>query len=200
MKGAPQSKGTGPFFRYLPGKDVMMVRKERKPEIVDWVSEKLRKAEILVVTDYRGLTVAQITELRRRLRQQGIEYHVVKNTLAVFAANAVEKPGLAEFLKGPTAIAFGYDDAVQAPKILLEYQKTVEDNTLQIRGGLLGDRLLTMQEIISLAKLPPREELIARVVGLMQSPISGLLTVLNGNLRGLMVVLQARVKQIEEGG
>lgn len=177
-----------------------MVRKERKPEIVDWVSEKLRRAEIMVVTDYRGLTVAQITDLRRRLRQQGIEYHVVKNTLAGFAANAVEKPALAQFLEGPTAIAFGYDDAVQVPKILLEYQKTVEDNTLQIKGGLLGDRPLTMQEIVSLAKLPPREELIARVVGLMQSPISGLLTVLNGNLRGLMVVLQARVRQIEEGG
>ncbi len=176
-----------------------MVRKEKKPEIVDQVSEKLSRSEIVVVTDYRGLTVSQITELRSKLRQYGVEYHVVKNTLASFAADKVGKGELSEFLKGPTAIAFGYDDAVQAPKVLLEYQKSAEEATLKIKGGLLGDKLVTEQEISALAKLPPREELIAKVVGLLQSPISGLVTVLNGNLRGLACVLQARAKQLEEG-
>ena len=176
-----------------------MVRKEKKPEIVDRISEKLNRAEIVVVTDYRGLTVAQITDLRNKLRQQGIEYHVVKNTLASFAADRVGKSDLSRFLEGPTAIAFGYDDAAQTPKTLLEYQKSAEEVTLQIKGGLLGDRLLTAQEISVLAKLPPKGELIARFVGLLQSPISGLVTVLNGNLQGLAVVLQSRVKQLEEG-
>ena len=177
-----------------------MVRKEKKPEIVDQISDKLSRSEIVIVTDYRGLTVAQITELRQKLRQQGVEYHVVKNTLAGFAADKADKSGLSEFLEGPTAIAFGYDDVVQTPKALLEYQKSAEETTLRIKGGLLGDRVLTSQEISALAKLPPREELIAKVVGLLQSPISGLVTVLNGNLQGFVGVLQARVKQLEEGG
>ncbi len=177
-----------------------MVKKEKKPEIVDQISDKLSRSEIVVVTDFRGLTVAQITELRRKLRQQGVEYHVVKNTLAGFAADKAGKTGLSEFLEGPTAIAFGYDDAVQAPKSLMEYQKSAEESTLQIKGGLLGDRVLTAQEIIALAKLPPKDELIAKVVGLLQAPISGLVTVLGGNLRGFAGVLQARAKQLEEGG
>jgi large subunit ribosomal protein L10 len=177
-----------------------MVKKAKKPEIVDQISDKLSRSEIVVVTDYRGLTVAQITELRRKLRQQGVDYHVVKNTLAGFAAGKAGKTGLSEFLEGPTAIAFGYDDAVQAPKVLLEYQKSAEETPLRIKGGLLGDRVLTVQEIAALAKLPPRDELIAKVVGLLQAPISGLVTVLSGNLRGLAGVLQARAKQLEEGG
>ena len=177
-----------------------MVRKEKKPEIVDQISDKLSRSEIVIVTDYRGLTVAQITDLRRKLRQQGIEYHVVKNTLAGFAADRVGKAGLSEFLEGPTAIAFGYDDAVQAPKMLLEYLKSAEETTMQIKGGLLGDRLITAQEISVLAKLPSREELIAKVVGLLQSPISGLVNVLNGNLQGFVGILHARAKQLEEGG
>ena len=176
-----------------------MVRKEKKPEIIDRISDKLEQAEIVVVTDYRGLTVAQITDLRKRLRNQGVEYHVVKNTLAGFAADRVGKSDLSKYLEGPTAIAFGYDDPVQAPKVLLEYQKSPEEPPLQIRGGLLGDRLVTAQEISALAKLPPREELIGRLVGMLQAPISGLITVLNGNLQGLVTVLQARLKQMEEG-
>lgn len=176
-----------------------MVRKERKPEIVDWMRDKLDRAEIVIVTDYRGLTVAQLTDLRTRFRQQGTEYHVVKNTLAGFAAGAAGKPGLTQFLKGPTALVLGYDDVVQPAKTLQEYLKA-GDTSLGIKGGLLGDRILTTEEINALAKTPPKEELIARFVGLMQSPISRLVTVLNGNLQGLATVLQARVKQLEEGG
>ncbi len=176
-----------------------MVRKEKKPEIVDQISDKLSRSEIAIVTDYRGLTVAQLTDLRKKLRKQGIEYHVVKNTLAGFAASKVGKADLSKYLEGPTAIAFGYNDPVQAPKILLEYQKSAEEIPLQIKGGILGNKLITAQEISALAKLPPREELIARLIGMLQSPISGLITVLNGNLQALVMVLQARLKQMEEG-
>ncbi len=176
-----------------------MVRKEKKPEIVEQVSDMLSRSEVVVATDYRGLTVAQITELRRRLRKQGIEYHVVKNTLAGFAANKVGKSDLTQLLEGPTAIAFGYNDPVQAPKILLEFQKTADDIPLSIKGGLLGDRFLSAKDVVALAKLPPKEELISKIIGTMQSPIYGLLIVLNGNMRGLAGVLQARIKQIEEG-
>lgn len=176
-----------------------MVRKEKKPEIVDRVKEKLDRAEIVIVTDYRGLTVADMTNLRQRLRQHGIEYHVVKNTLAGFAANAAGKPGLTQYLEGPTAIAFGYGDVVQPAKTLQEYLKAT-DTPFKIKGGILGDRPVTPEEIAAIAKLPPREELIAKVVGLLQSPMSRFVNVLNANLQGLVVVLQGRVKQLEEGG
>lgn len=176
-----------------------MVKKEKKPEIVDWVSEKLSRAEMVIVTDYRGLTVADMTELRRSLRKQGIEYHVIKNTLAGFAAKAAEKPNLSELLEGPTAIVFGYDDVVQPAKTLQEFLRS-SDTTLSVRGGLLGEKLLTTEEIAALAKLPPKEELIGKVVGLVQSPLYGLVNVLNGNLRGLVGVLQARASQLEQGG
>ncbi len=176
-----------------------MVRKEKKPEIVDRMTDRLNRAEIAIVTDYRGLTVSQITELRRKFREQGIEYHVVKNTLATFAADNAGKHRLSEFLKGPTAIAFGYDDVIQPAKVLVDFQKAV-DSTLNIKGGLLAGNVLTSADVVALAKLPSREELIGKVVGLMQSPIYGLVTVLNGNLRGLVGVLQARVNQMEEQG
>ena len=176
-----------------------MVRKEKKPEIVDWITEKLDRAEVVIVTDYRGLTVTEITELRQKLRPHGIEYHVVKNTLAGFAANTTGKSGLSEFLEGPTAIAFGYDDVVQPAKVLQEYMRSSE-TTLAIKGGLLGDKPLTTEDITALAKLPPKEELIGKVVGLVQSPLYGLVNVLNGNLRGLVGVLQARVDQMQQGG
>ncbi len=177
-----------------------MVRKERKPEIVDQIQDRVSRAQIVIAADYRGLTVAQISELRHRLRQHGIECHVVKNTLATFAAKAANKPNLTEFLKGPTALVFGYDDVVQPAKTLREYLQSTESG-LSLKGGLLGDsKLLTSDDLTALAKLPPRDELVAKVVGMLQSPIVGLLNVLNGNLRGLAAVLQARAKQLEEGG
>ena len=195
-----QAEGLLIFF--LPQSDertARMVRKEKKPEIVDRFTEKLTRAEVAIATDYRGLTVAQITDLRRRFRKEGIEYHIIKNTLAGFAASNAGKSDLTQLLKGPTAIAFGYDDPVQAPKILLEFLKSGDEIPLTIKGGLLGNRLLSTEDVTGLAKLPPKEDLIAKIIGTMQSPIYGLLFVLNGNLRGLANVLQARVKQMEEG-
>ena len=175
-----------------------MVKKERKAELVDLIKEKLGRAEIVIATDYRGLTVAEISELRQKLRQQGVEYRVVKNTLAGFAATAAGKPDLSKSLGGPTALAFGYDDVIQPAKILLDYQRSSE-GVLSIKGGVLREKLLTAEDIAALAKLPPKDELIAKFVGLVQSPIYRLLTVLNGNLQGLAGVLQARIKQLEGG-
>ena len=175
-----------------------MVRKEKKPELVDLIEEKLSRCGIVIATDYRGLTVAEISELRKRLRQQGIEYRVVKNTLARFAADAVGNPNLAELFTGPTALAFGYDDVIQPAKILLDYQRSSE-TALTIKGGMLAEKLLTAEDIAALAKLPPREALVAKFVGLVQSPIYGLLTILSGNLQSLVGVLQGRIKQLEGG-
>ena len=175
-----------------------MVRKEKKAELVELIREKLVRAEIVIATDHRGLTVAKMSKLRHKLRQEGIEYRVVKNTLANFAATAAGKPDLSELLTGPTALVFGYDDVTQPARALLDYQRSAE-TTLSIKGGMLAGKLLTGEDIISLAKLPPKDELIARFIGLVQSPVNRLLTALNGNLQSLIGVLQARIRQLEGG-
>ena len=175
-----------------------MVKKEKKAELVDLIKEKLDRAEIVIATDHRGLTVAEMSRLRHKLRQQGVKYRMVKNTLADFAATAAGKPDLSRLLQGPTALAFGYDDVIQPAKALSDYQCSSE-TTLSIKGGLLAGKLLMPEDIIALAKLPPKDELIGRVVGLVQSPLSRLLIALNGNVQNFMGVLQARIKQFEGG-
>jgi len=175
-----------------------MVKKENKKLVVELVRDKLDRAEIVIATDHRGLTVTQISKLRNKLRQQGVEYRVVKNTLANFAADAAGKPALSGLLGGPTALAFGYDDVIQPAKALSEFQRSSE-TTFRIKGGLLAGNLLTAEDIVALAKLPPKDVLIGKVVGLVQSPVSRLLIALNGNVQNFMGVLQARVKQLEGG-
>lgn len=175
-----------------------MVKKEKKAELVDLIRERLVRAEIVIATDHRGLTVEEISKLRGKLRQQGVEYRVVKNTLASFAATAAGKPDLSELLSGPTALAFGYDDVVQPAKALLDHQRSSE-TTLRIKGGILAGKLLMPEDIIALAKLPPKDVLLGRFVGLVQSPVSRLLIALNGNLQNLMGILQARIRQVEGG-
>lgn len=187
--------GARAFFNIVR-EDVVMVKKEKKPAEVDAITEKLNRSEIVIATDYRGLTVANVTELRAKLRQADVEYQVVKNTLARFAANAAEKSNLLELLTGPTALAYGYYDVVQPAKVLTDYMRTAE-TSFDIKGGILGQQLLSRQEIIALARLPSREELISKVIGLLQSPIHGLLNVLNGNVQCLIGVIQARIKQLE---
>jgi len=175
-----------------------MAKLEKKQEMVAFLAEKLGRSQIVIATDYRGLSAGEIAELRWKLREAGVEYRVVKNTLASFAAAKVGKAGLSEFLRGPTALAFGYEDAVGSAKALIEWQKSRE-TPLTIKGGLLGERLLTAEEVQSLATLPPREELLAKATGALQAPIYRLLSILSGNLRALIWVLQSR-KQALEGG
>ncbi len=175
-----------------------MAKLEKKQEIVAFLAEKLGRSQIVIATDYRGLSAGEVAELRWKLREAGVEYRVVKNTLASFAAAKVGKAGLSEFLRGPTALAFGYEDAVGSAKALIEWQKSRE-TPLTIKGGLLGERLLTAEEVQSLATLPPREELLAKATGALQAPIYRLLSILSGNLRALIWVLQSR-KQALEGG
>ena len=170
--------------------------KEKKAQVVDSVAEMLSRSSIVLVTDYRGLTVAEMTRLRRRLRGQGMDYRVIKNTLAALAAQQVERPALEELLVGPTAIAFSYGDVIPTVKSMLDYVKTSK-STLRIKGGLLGTRVLSTAELSALATMPPKEVLVARMLGNLQAPLYGLMYVLSANLRGLVTVLQARIQQQE---
>jgi large subunit ribosomal protein L10 len=128
-----------------------------------------------------------MTELRSKLRDAGVEFKVVKNTLATIAANDVEMEEMTEYFSGPTAIAFGEDDAVSPAKVLVEFAKDHE--VLEIKAGLLNGEIISKEKVESLAEIPSREELLAKAFASMKAPLSGLVNVLQGNIRGLVQVL-----------
>ena len=172
------------------------MNKEDKAKLIEKLQEDLSKTKLMVATDYRGLTAAEMTNLRKQLREAGVGFHVVKNTLTRLAATKEGKAGLETLLKGPTAIAFGYKDEAAAAKALVNYIRTSR-STLQIKGGYLGQKLLNPAEIQSLALLPSKDVLIGMVVGQIKAPLYGIVGVLSAPLRGLVGVLQARAKQME---
>jgi large subunit ribosomal protein L10 len=169
---------------------------EKKAKIVESLQETFSRSRAGVLTDYRGLTTADMNELRRKFREAGIEYRVVKNSLAQLALKQVGMGDLAGTLTGPMAIAFDFSDSPVVAKVLADYLR-VSKSILGIKGGFLADRVLSPKEVETLAKLPPKSVLIAQVMAGMQSPIYGLVNVLAGPIRGVMGVLQARIKQLE---
>ena len=170
--------------------------REKKALIIERLQEVFSKCNIGILTDYRGLSASEASALRRRLREAGIEYKVVKNTLARFAAERTGKDELVSLFEGPVAIAFGYGDITEPAKVLAGY---IRDSkiSLDIKAGFLSDRILTSAEVKRLSELPSREELLARVLGGMQAPISALVNQLTVPLRRIMGVLQARIQQLE---
>ena len=170
---------------------------EKKVQQVESLRDVLSKCSVGILTDYRGLTTAELTDLRRKLRDAGLEYRVVKNSLAQFAAREAGMNELAAAFEGPVAIAVGYDEAQAAAKVLDDYIRATK-SILNIKGGFLEDRMLSPRELETLAKLPAREVLISQVMAGMQSPVTGLVNVLAGPIRGFMGALQARIQQLEE--
>jgi large subunit ribosomal protein L10 len=173
------------------------VARPEKVQEVEELADRFTRSSIAVITDYRGINVADMVTFRSRLREAGIEYRVSKNTLARFAADKSGREVIKEDLVGPTAIAFSYDDPVPAAKIVSEFART--SRILQVRGALLGDRRIGPEDVTRLAELPSREVLIAQVLGGMKGPIAGLVNVLSGVPRNLVGVLDARRRQLEEG-
>ncbi len=169
--------------------------REKKVQIVSNLADDLSRSTIIIATNYQGLLAKQMAELRNALAKAGVEYHVVKNTLVYRAADQAGKPQLRDIIEGPVALAFGYDDIVNTAKALNQYIKSAA-LSLQIRGGLLGDRILLPEEVVSLANLPPREVLISQLIGQLQAPIGTLHNILNLPLQGLLNVLQNRAQTI----
>jgi large subunit ribosomal protein L10 len=161
------------------------------------LQEVFSKCSVGVLTDYRGLSTAEINNLRRKLRESGIEYKVVKNSLAQFAAKRAGKEELADSFEGPIAIAFGYGEIPDPARVLAEYIRASK-SALSIKGGFLSNRILSPQEVETLSTLPAREVLISQVMAGIQSPIVNLVSVLASPIRGIMGVLQARIQQMEE--
>jgi large subunit ribosomal protein L10 len=170
-------------------------RAEKSTSIAEF-REKLSGVRGAVVTDFRGLSVADITELRSLLRKSEVEYRVVKNTLARLAVKDTGFEGLAAYFEGPTAIAISRKDAVAASKVLTTWGKSRP--TFTIKGGVVEGRVVGSAEIAELAAVPPREVLLARMAGALQAPITGLVRVLAVHLLGLACALD-QVRQKKEG-
>ena len=172
--------------------------KERKYELVDELAEQLKAADTLILADYRGMAVADLEKLRAELYTRGTRFRIVKNTLTLRAS---EKAGvdLSEFLAGPTAIAFVTDgDMVAAAKTLVAMAK--ETKVLTFKGGVLEGRKLNADDIDTLAKLPPFDELQGLVVGVIAAPLTYLVSVLSAPMRDMVGVIDARRGQLEERG
>ena len=168
---------------------------KRKLQIVDQLAALLSQSKFVIATDYRGLTVAEMSELRHQLRNIGTEYHVVKNRLAKLAAENAGKQELSQLLTGPTALAFGHEDIPQLAKALTDYIR-ISKTTLSIKGGLIDSQLIGSEEVKSLATLPSIEVMRAKLLGMLLGPIFSLQNVLSANLRGLNSVLNARIQQL----
>lgn len=161
----------------------------QKRVVIDNISTRMKAAKAIVFADYRGLTVEQDTELRNALRKAGVDYKVVKNTLTRIAADENGLGGLDSYLNGPTAMASSQTDPVSPAKVLSEYAKKFDK--LNLKVGVVEGKVIDQSGIKALAELPPKEVLIAKVLGGFNAPLAGLVNVLNGNIRGLVVALNA---------
>ncbi len=165
-----------------------MVKPAKTKKVEDFEAV-LKGAKAIVLSDFTGLNVKDISELRRVCREKGIVFHVVKNTLAKRSLEDLGYGGVAPMLQGPTAVAISTSDEVVAAQIL---KKFADDYELpKIKGGFVSGRAISAEEVLRLASLPAREVLLAQMVGTVQAPLRGLVTVLNASLRDLMGVLKA---------
>lgn len=172
----------------------MSVRPE-KVQQVEELTEKLSASEAVVLVDFRGLSVGESNELRRRLSEAGVEFRVVKNTLTLRAANQLGIEGLEEILHGPTAAAFALQDPVAPAKELTRFAK--EFQKLTVKAGILGAKVVDAAEVQRLADLPSKEELLARVVGGASGPLYGFAAVTSGLLRKFAYALEDLRRQRE---
>lgn len=165
----------------------MPLTKAKKEETVRGLADKFKRKKIAIFSDFHGVPVAKSQALRRSLRQNQAEYKVAKKTLLDRALAEAGIEAKTKTLQGEIGVAFGYEDEVSPAKALLKFSKEVE--TFKILGGLLGNRFLGPSEIIAIARLPSREIILAQLLGALSFPMRGLATVLQGNMRNLVVVL-----------
>lgn len=147
----------------------------------------------MIFYDYRGLTVAEVTELRNNFRAAGVEYHVIKNSMLTRAADQLEIKGLDQYLSGPTAVAFGYNDPVAPAKVLVDFVKKVKKT--EIKSGVLGKKVVDAKGVEALSQMPSREQMIAHLAATLNAPISGLARSLSGIICKLGYALNAVIDQ-----
>jgi large subunit ribosomal protein L10 len=167
----------------------------KKAQTIDELSDQLGRALLVIVTDYRGLKVGDLQSFRGNLRPSGGEFHVAKNTLTKIAAGNAGMDGLDPLLEGPSGLVFAFADAVQTAKAVSDFVRT--SRVLSIKGGMMGDRAVSAADVEAIATLPSREELQAKLLGMMVSPMARTLGVLTGPSRSMVYLLNARTEQTD---
>src|SRR3989344_5283512 len=164
-----------------------MLNKQQKEKLVDDLTDKFKRQKIAIFSDFHGVSVAKAQALRHILKKTDAEYKVAKKTLLDRALNKLGLGTKTQEFKGEIGVAFGYGDEIPPAKTLFKFSK--ENDTFKILGGILGSRILSDKEVVALARIPSREILIGQLLGTLQSPMRGLVSVLGGNLRNLVTVL-----------
>jgi len=174
----------------------LAITKERKQELLAQYTDLLQRSQAVILTNYHGLSVAQVTQLRNQVREANGAYYVTKNTLIKLAMQQLDLAVSDEWLSGPTAAGFCFDDVPAVAKVIKDFAE--ETDLLSIKGALLGNKLISDERVKALASLPPVEVVKAQLLGTLSAPMSGLVGVLNGVLGGLVGVLEARKDQLSE--
>jgi len=174
---------------------VKEARLAQKQEVISEIKEAIQNSKSVVIVEYRGLDVSQITELRSKYRETGSAYKVYKNTMVNIALQELGYEGYDEYLTGPNGFVFSNEDMVQGPKVSTEFSK--ENEKLIIKGGLLEGKVLSADEVKDLAKLPSKEVLVAMALGGLNAPIQGFVSALNGVVTKVVYALNA-VKEKQE--
>lgn len=168
---------------------------EEKKKIVEDLKEKFATTKVVIVTDYKGLNVSQMTELRRNLSEANVEFQVVKNTLLTRASKDTDAELLVDVFKGPSGIALSFDDPVAPAKVLTQFAK--DNQKLEIKAGVMNGKMMDLDAIMALSKLPSREELLAQVLATMNAVPTGLVRALSDVPRRMVNALNAIKDQKE---
>jgi large subunit ribosomal protein L10 len=175
------------------------VNRDQKATAVAEIAEQIKESEAVFAIDYRGITVAQVAELRGKLRESDATFRVVKNTLTERAADAADAEALKSLLEGPTALTFVRGDAAAAAKAIADFQRSSGGELLPFKGGLMNGDALDAAQITAISKLPSRQVLYGQLVGVVASPITGLARGLNGLVSGLAIALGGVLEKKESG-
>jgi large subunit ribosomal protein L10 len=176
----------------------LAISKRRKTELIEQYVEQLKQSQAIILADYRGLSVGNMESIRKTLRPTGSKFQVVKNRLL---ALALQEAGLSlpdEWLDGPTVVGFCHDEIPPVAKAFVDAAKDME--TLQIKGGLAGAVVISAQQVQTIAALPPRDVVLAQVLGTINAPASRVASVVASGIRQILNVLQAYVDKLEESG
>jgi large subunit ribosomal protein L10 len=175
------------------------VNRDQKATAIAEIAEQIKESEAVFAIDYRGITVAQVAELRGRLRESDATFRVVKNTLTERAADAADAEALKSLLEGPTALTFVRGDAAAAAKAIADFQRSTGGDLLPFKGGLMNGDALDAAQITAISKLPSRQVLYGQLVGVVASPITGLARGLNALVSGLAIALGGVLEKKESG-
>ena len=169
----------------------------KKSAEIDLLQERFENAQMVILVDYRGLSVARMQEFRGKLRASEGDFRVSKNTLVRIAAERAGVDGLEEFLEGPTAVVFAMGDVAGAAKAVSEFAKS--SRILQVKAGVMNNQVMTADDVEVISSLPPREELLGKLVGMLASPMSRTVGVLSGPSRSVAYVVNARMESLGGG-